>query len=552
MSDSTRGLSGLTEFRPKLMTVWREGYRLADLRADALAGLTVAIVALPLSMAIAIASGVGPERGLYTAIVGGFLVSALGGSRYQVGGPAGAFIVLVSACVMATGIEGLILATILSGLILIAAGLLRLGTYIRFIPYPVTVGFTAGIAVIIFASQLREMFGLTLPGAEPGEIIAKVEALWAARGTVTWAAVLVAGLTAAVILGLRRLRPHWPGMLIAVVVASAVVALLGLPVETIGTRFGALPQLLPAPALPDMSWPAVQAALPWAGSFALLGAIESLLSAVVADGMSGARHRSNAELVAQGIANIGAGLFGGFCVTGTIARTATNVRAGSRGPVSGMLHAVFLLVFLVVAAPLAAYIPLAALAGVLAVVAWGMAERHEFAALMKSSRGDAMVVSVTFLLVVFRDLTEGIITGFALAGLVFIKRMSDTAAMQQKPEHKDAPRADRVVYHLEGPYFFGAAAQLGGVLERIAETPRALVLDMSGVPLIDSSGARGFHSLAARARRRGGQLYLIGLRERLRRQLQAQGLDEPEVRFLPDLAAVDAVLDAVQPGGESR
>lgn len=552
MSDSARGRSGLTEFRPKLMTVWREGYRLADLRADALAGLTVAIVALPLSMAIAIASGVGPERGLYTAIVGGFLVSALGGSRHQVGGPAGAFIVLVSACVMAIGIEGLILATMLSGLILIAAGLLRLGTYIRYIPYPVTVGFTAGIAVIIFASQLREMFGLTLPGAEPGEIIAKVEALWAARGTVTWAAVLVAGLTAAVILGLRKLRPHWPGMLIAVVVASAAVAIPALPVETIGTRFGALPQLLPAPALPGMSWPAVQAALPWAGSFALLGAIESLLSAVVADGMSGARHRSNAELVAQGIANIGSALFGGFCVTGTIARTATNVRAGSRGPVSGMLHAVFLLVFLVIAAPLAAYIPLAALAGVLAVVAWGMAERHEFAALMKSSRGDAMVVSVTFLLVVFRDLTEGIIVGFALAGLVFIKRMSDTAAMQQKAEHKDAPRADRVVYHLEGPYFFGAAAQLGGVLERIAEAPRALVLDMSGVPMIDSSGARGFHSLAARARRRGGQLYLIGLRERLRRQLQAQGLGEPEVRFLPDLAAVDAVLDAVQPGGESR
>ncbi|MFN3993071.1 MAG: SulP family inorganic anion transporter [Tabrizicola flagellatus] len=552
MAYTSRGRNDWTEFHPKLLTLWKEGYGLADLKADALAGLTVAIVALPLSMAIAIASGVGPERGLFTAIVGGFLVSALGGSRYQVGGPAGAFIVLVSACVMAIGVEGLILATILSGLILIAAGLLRLGTYIRYIPYPVTVGFTAGIAVIIFASQLREMFGLTLPGAEPGEIIAKVEALWAARGTVTWAAVVVAGLTAAVILGLRKLRPHWPGMLIAVVVASAVVALFGLPVETIGTRFGALPQLLPAPALPEISWPAVQAALPWAGSFALLGAIESLLSAVVADGMSGARHRSNAELVAQGFANIGSGLFGGFCVTGTIARTATNVRAGSRGPVSGMLHAVFLLVFLVVAAPLAAYIPLAALAGVLAVVAWGMAERHEFAALLKSSRGDAMVVSVTFLLVVFRDLTEGIIVGFALAGLVFIKRMSDTTGMRPREEAPETPRANRVVYHLEGPYFFGAAAQLGGVLDRIAETPRALVLDMSGVPMIDSSGARGFHSLAARARRRGGQLYLVGLRDRLRRQLQAQGLDEPEVRFLPDLAAVDAALDGAQPGGESR
>ena len=542
MTDTARGQTSPTEFLPKLWTVWREGYGLSQLRADALAGLTVAIVALPLSMAIAIASGVGPERGLFTAIVGGFLVSALGGSRYQIGGPAGAFIVLVAACVAATGVQGLILATVLSGVILIAAGALRLGTYIRYIPYPVTVGFTAGIAVIIFASQLREMFGLVLPGAEPGDILAKVEALWAARGTVTWGALAVAGLTAAVILGLRRVRPHWPGMLIAVVVASVAVAGLGLPVATIGTRFGDLPHLLPAPALPDLSlwWEA----LPWAASFALLGAIESLLSAVVADGMSGSRHRSNAELVAQGVANIGSGLFGGFCVTGTIARTATNVRAGSRGPVSGMLHALFLLAFLMVAAPLAAYIPLAALAGVLGVVAWGMAERHEFLALLRSSRGDALVVSVTFLLVVFRDLTEGIVVGFALAGLVFIKRMSEGVAMRPREEALDVPRSDRVVYHLDGPYFFGAAAQLGGVLDRIAEAPRALVLDMSGVPLIDSSGARGFHSLAARARKRGGQLYLVGLRPSLRRQLEQQGLAEPEVRFRADLAAVDADLDA--------
>lgn len=547
MTDTARGRDGPTEFLPKLLTVWREGYDLAALRADALAGLTVAIVALPLSMAIAIASGVGPERGLYTAIVGGFLVSALGGSRYQVGGPAGAFIVLVSACVLATGVQGLILATVLSGVVLIAAGALRLGTYIRYIPYPVTVGFTAGIAVIIFASQLREIFGLTLAGAEPGEILPKLEALWAARGTVTWAALAVAALTAAVILTLRRVRPHWPGMLIAVVLASVLAAGLGLPVSTIGGQFGELPHFLPAPSLPDFAgW---REALPWALSFALLGAIESLLSAVVADGMSGARHRSNAELVAQGVANIGSGLFGGFCVTGTIARTATNVRAGSRGPVSGMLHSLFLLVFMAVAAPLAAFIPLAALAGVLAVVAWGMAERHEFAALLRSSRGDALVVGVTFLLVVFRDLTEGIITGFALAGLVFIKRMSEAAAMRPRDEHLDTPRADRVVYHLEGPYFFGAAAQLGGILDRIAEAPRALVLEMSGVPLIDSSGARGFHTLAARSRRRGGQLYLVGLNARLRRQLEAQGVQEPEVRYLPDLAAVDLYLDAAS---ESR
>ena len=368
------------EFLPKILTVLREGYSLRDLRADALAGLTVAIVALPLSMAIAIASGVGPERGLYTTIVGGFLVSALGGSRYQIGGPAGAFIVLVSACVMAIGIDGLILATFLSGFLLMAAGVLRLGTYIRFIPYPVTVGFTAGIAVIIFASQIRDLFGLSLTAPEPGEIIAKVETLWAARGTITPAALAVAaGVIIAIIQGMKRWRPAAPGMLIAVVLASLAVAAFGLPVETIGTKFGAS---APRPTSPvatcHVDCDGVLTALPWAISFTLLGAIESLLSAVVADGMSGARHRSNAELVAQGAANVGSALVGGFCVTGTIARTATNVRAGSRGPVSGMLHALFVLAFMLVAAPLAAFIPLAALAGVLAVVAWNMAEKEEF------------------------------------------------------------------------------------------------------------------------------------------------------------------------------
>ena len=543
MADTTPGRNDRTEFLPKLLTVWREGYGLGDLRADAMAGLTVAIVALPLSMAIAIASGVGPERGLYTAIVGGFLVSALGGSRYQIGGPAGAFIVGVSACVAQIGLEGLILATFLSGLILIAAGALRLGTYIRYIPYPVTVGFTAGIAVIIFASQLQEVFGLTLPGAEPGEILQKVQALWAARGTATPAALAVTAMTAGIILVLRRWRPHWPGMLIAVAAASALVAGLGLGVATISSQFGALPNMLPMPALPDMSqW---QPALPWALSFALLGAIESLLSAVVADGMSGARHRSNAELLAQGFANMGSALFGGFCVTGTIARTATNVRAGSRGPVSGMLHALFLLAFLMVAAPLAGLVPLAALAGVLAVVAWGMAERHEFASLLRSSRGDALVVSVTFLLVVFRDLTEGIVVGFALAGLVFIRCMSETVEMRGGKDLPDTPmRADRVVYHMRGPYFFGSAAQVGSVLEEIAEAPRAFVLDMAEVPLIDSSGARSFHQLAGRAQRRGGQLYLVGLSDPLRRQLEAQGVKAPEVAFLRDVAAVDRLLDS--------
>lgn len=529
------------EFVPKILTVLREGYRWRDLRADALAGLTVAIVALPLSMAIAIASGVGPERGLYTTIVGGFLVSALGGSRFQIGGPAGAFIVLVSACVMAIGIEGLILATFLSGLFLMLAGVLRLGTYIRFIPYPVTVGFTAGIAVIIFASQLRDLFGLTLASAEPGELVDKLELLWASRGTFTPAAVAVAIGVIAIVQGIKLWRPAAPGMLLAVVLASAIVALLGLPVETIGTKFGALPRTLPAPALPDLSAAALAAALPWAISFTLLGAIESLLSAVVADGMSGARHRSNAELVAQGAANVGSALFGGFCVTGTIARTATNVRAGSRGPVSGMLHALFVLAFMLIAAPLAAYIPLAALAGVLAIVAWNMAEKEEFWHLLRSSRADAIVLLVTFGLVIFRDLTEGIVVGFALGGLVFITRMSEAAEVTgPDPAAQATSSGSRIIIRLRGPWFFGAAARLGAVLERIADQPKEFVVDLTDVPLIDSSGARSFLLLARRLARREGTLVVVGARPKVQKALEHQGLSKLPVRFLPDLAALDS------------
>lgn len=527
-------------FTPKLITVLREGYGAGKLRADALAGLTVAIVALPLSMAIAIASGATPAQGLYTAIIGGFLVSALGGSRFQIGGPAGAFIVLVAGIVAQYGMEGLILATFMSGMMLVAIGLLRLGTFIKFIPFPVTVGFTAGIAVIIFASQIRDLFGLTLSGPEPGEIIEKVESLWAARATFTPQALIVAAGVIAVIQGLKRWRPGAPGMLIAVILASAAVALLNVPVETIGSKFGELPRVPPAPMLPDLSPPAILAALPWAISFTLLGAIESLLSAVVADGMSGARHRSNAELVAQGAANMGSALFGGFCVTGTIARTATNVRAGSRGPVSGMLHALFVLGFMMVAAPLAAFIPLAALAGVLAIVAWNMAEKEEFLHLLRSSRADAMVLLVTFLLVVFRDLTEGIVIGFALGGLVFIARMSEAAEVA---DHDSAPLpsadGDRVVIRLRGPWFFGAAARLGSILERIADRPREFVVDLTDVPMIDSSGARSFLLLARRMARRDGVLIVIGARPPVRQALEHQGLAKLPVRFLPDLAALD-------------
>src|ERR1700684_242637 len=417
-------------FAPKLITVLREGYGLADFRADVIAGLTVAIVALPLSMAIAIASGVTPDRGLYTAVIGGFIVSLLGGSRFQIGGPAGAFIVVVARTVERHAVEGWILAAAMAGVFLIAAGLLRLGTYIKFIPYPVTVGFTAGIAVIIFTSQLKDLLGIALAGKEPGEFIPRLEALTGALPTANHSAIAIAVVSIAIIVALRALRPHWPGILIAVVVAALATWALSLPVETIGTRFGGIPRQLPSPAWPSFSLAKMQAVFPDAIAFGLLGAIESLLSAVVADGMTGRRHRSNCELVAQGFANIGSALFGGICVTGTIARTATNVRAGARGPVSGMLHSVFLLLFMLITAPLASYIPLAALASVLVVVAWNMAEKHEFVTLIRSSPGDATVLLATFLLTIFRDLTEGILVGFALGAVLFINRMAQMTGVE--------------------------------------------------------------------------------------------------------------------------
>ena len=534
-------------FTPKLVTVLREGYGLAELRADAIAGLTVAIVALPLSMAIAIASGATPAQGLYTAIVGGLLVSALGGSRFQIGGPAGAFIVLVAAAVAQHGIDGLILATFLSGLMLAALGFLRLGTFIKFIPFPVTVGFTAGIAIIIFVSQLKELLGLA-PEREPGPLLEKLPALWSARETLTPAAVALSVGTVLVILAFRRWRPHWPGMLIAVALASAAAAVLALPVATIGTQFGGIPSALPAPALPDLSLDRVMAVFPAAVSFTLLGAIESLLSAVVADGMTGRRHRSNCELVAQGAANVGAALFGGFCVTGTIARTATNIRAGAHGPVAGMLHALFLLGFMLVAAPLAGYIPLAALAGVLTVVAWNMIEKPAIAILLRSGWGEATVLAATFLLTIFRDLTEAIVVGFALGSVLFIQRMSRaTAVAEETPfvgrdlpddvaprgRYDEAQAADPevVVYRVTGALFFGATASIGSVLDRIRDTHRTLVIDLSAVPFLNSTGANMIEGLARKARRRGVGLWMVGATRPIRRILLTHGLRPPLCRY---------------------
>jgi len=553
-STPAAGTAGFSElFTPKLVTVFREGYGLPQLRADAIAGLTVAIVALPLSMAIAIASGASPAQGLYTAIIGGFLVSLLGGSRFQIGGPAGAFIVLVLATVQQHGMDGLILATFMAGIMLCLAGLLQLGTYIKFIPYPVTVGFTAGIAVIIFSSQIKELLGLTLSGQEPGPLLEKIPALWNALPSISAVTAAVAAATILIIQLVKKLRPQWPALLIAITVAAVAAWALKLPVATIGTKFGGIPNSLPLPHLPVFSLAKMQAVLPSALAFTLLGAIESLLSAVVADGMSGRRHRSNCELVAQGIANIGSSLFGGICVTGTIARTATNVRSGAHGPVAGMLHALFVLLFMLVAAPLASYIPLAALAGILAVVAWDMIEKPAVANLMRSGRGEAAVLIVTFLLTIFRDLSEAIIVGFALGSVLFIHRMSKATAIEsatgfipedraddadgQRTPYTDSTASDPdvAVYKINGVFFFGAAASIGSVFDAIADTHKALVIDFSSVPFADSSAANTIEALARKAHRKGVHVFLAGTNHAIREEFFSHGLKPPHVHYELDV-----------------
>ena len=549
-------------FTPKLATVLREGYRLEHFRADVIAGITVAIVALPLSMAIAIASGGKPEQGLYAAIFGGFIVSALGGSRFQIGGPAGAFIGLVAATVQAHGMDGLLLATLMCGVMLVAVGLLRLGVFIKFIPYPVTVGFTAGIAVIIFASQAKDLLGLTLGEPEPQALADKLPVLWQALPTVNGAALAIAAGTVAIILLVKRFRPTWPGMLFAVAGAGAITGLLHLPVETIGSKFGGIPSALPVPGLPPISLEKIQAVLPNAIAFTLLGSIESLLSAVVADGMTGRRHRSNCELVAQGFANMGSAVFGGICVTGTIARTATNVRAGAHGPVAGMLHSAFLLLFILVAAPVASFIPLASLAGVLAVVAWNMLERHAIGTLLRTSVGEAAILLVTFGLTIFRDLTEAIVVGFALGSVLFIYRMSQTTAIETDtpfvPEDvaDNTPRSgvngeqvsDRnvAVYRISGAFFFGAAGVIASLFDRIGDTHRALVLDFSAVPFIDSSGAHAIEGLVRKAQKRGVEIYFSGTSAMVRRELVVHGLKPPDVHYKSSIAQA---REAVQKAG---
>ena len=534
-------------FTPKLVTVLREGYGQNEFKSDVMAALTVAVVALPLSMAIAIGSGAKPENGIYTAIVGGILISALGGSRFQIGGPAGAFIVLVATTIERFGLSGLFMATIMAGLIMLAIGYMRLGAYVKYIPHPVTVGFTSGIGIIIFAGEIKDLFGLTL-AHEPGPLIDKLPALWNAAPTFNPWTIGLSAICLAMILLLKRWNPRFPGLLVAVAGGALLTFALHLPVETIGSKFGAVPRSLPFPAFPDFPLSRIPELFPSAIAIAILGSIESLLSAVVADGMTGRRHRSNCELVAQGYANIVSALFGGLCATGTIARTATNVRAHAHGPVSGILHSIFLLLFMLVAAPLTAQIPLAALAAVLATVAWNMIEKQQIMTILRHDRGESVVLLATLLLTVFRDLTEGIAVGVTLGAILFMHRMAQlvevnthTPLVEEDVGDFDRVRTpyqgmrngeDLLVYRIAGPFFFGAASMVATVLDNIGQRPKVFVLDLSAVPLADGTGAQALLGFVEKAHRAGTRVFIAGASRAVLRPLLHSGLSRDLVTYV--------------------
>jgi SulP family sulfate permease len=524
---------------PKLFTVLRRGYRGADFRQDLLAGLTVAVVALPLAMALAIASGTTPEKGLHTAIIAGFLISALGGSRVQVGGPTAAFIPVVYVVIEKFGFGGLVLCTLLAGLMLIAAGLMRLGALMRYMPQPVITGFTAGIAVSIFSSQVKDLFGLRIEHL-PGDFLGKWLAYFSHWQTFNAASFALALGCIAVIVLLRRYRPLWPGFLLAVLAGAAATLLLHLPVPTIGTAFGGIPSALPVFDFPHIPFERTRELLPASFTIAFLAGVESLLSAVVADGMTGGRHRSNCELVAQGVANCASALFGGLPATGAIARTATNVRAGARSPVAGMAHAGFLLLFMLVAAPLMAYVPLAALAAVLLIVAWNMSEVEQFKHLLRGHWGDRLVLLVTFLLTVAFDLTVAIEAGVVLAAFVFMHRMSEVVSVEsaggmledevddlsgpELPDQRDQLPKGVAAFRIAGPLYFAVANRLDEVLDQFPVPPKVFILRMRLVPMIDASGAHALKQFVARCGKSGTVVILSGVQAQPHRLLLDQGL----------------------------
>jgi SulP family sulfate permease len=539
-------------FVPKLVTVLREGYDLRAFRDDFISGLTVAIVALPLAMALAIASGATPDKGILTSVVAGFLISALGGSRFQIGGPTGAFVVVVFNVIARHGYDGLVLATLMAGVMLVAAGFFRVGTFIKYMPQPVVTGFTAGIAVIIASSQIKDFFGLAVEHV-PAEFFPKLEALAVALPGFHMGTLAVAAGALAVIIVLRRYRPSWPGFLIAVVAAGALVQLFHIPTDTIGSRFVGLEPHFAMPQLPAMSLERITELFPSAFTIAFLAGVESLLSALVADSMTGRRHRSNCELVAQGVANCASALVGGLPATGAIARTATNIRSGARSPIAGILHSLFLLGFLLVAWPLTAYIPLAALAAVLVVVAWNMSEIDRFRDLMKAPFGDRIVLLLTFGLTVIVDLTVAIEVGVVLAAVLFMHRMSEAVEVQahlrlidgdvrdDAPRGRDEPLDEHelppgvVASFIKGPFFFGVAMRLGETLDRIGPAPRVFILNLDGVPLVDGSGASAIGTLIERCERHGARVILSGLQAQPRKVLADMGiLDSAHVASVGD------------------
>lgn len=500
------------EFVPKLFTTLRQGYTRQQFGRDLTAGLIVGIVALPLAIAFAIASGVPPEKGLITAVVAGFFISAFGGSRVQIGGPTGAFIIIVYGIVQQHGIAGLTVATFMAGLLLIAMGLLRFGALLRYFPHTLVVGFTTGIAVIIFSTQINDLLGLGIDPVPPDFLekwpayfrLGAIDPVSAAIGLGT---ILVTMIT-------PRITKAIPGPLVAIVLATTLAQLLDLPVATIGSRFGAIPATLPMPEFHRVDLGMVKELLRPALAIALLGGIESLLSAVVADGSIGGRHRSNMELVAQGGANMLSALFGGIPATGAIARTATNVKNGGRTPVAGMVHAITLLLIMLVAGQWAGMIPMACLAGILVVVAWNMAEVHGFLAVFRTSRYDMAVLLVTFLLTVFLDLIIAIEVGMVLAAFLFMKRMSDAMVLRPmaatndngdellEQELRSIPKGV-LVYEINGPLFFGAAQTFVDTLKTVGKTHHTLVLRMRHVPFIDATGLHRLQDIAAVMRQRG-------------------------------------------------
>jgi len=509
-------------FTPKIVTVFREGYTKKLFLSDLVAGLIVGIVALPLAIAFAIASGVKPEQGIYTAIIAGVVVSSLGGSRVQIAGPTGAFIVIVYHIVQTYGYAGLAAATLLAGIFLVAMGVARLGTLLKFVPYPLTVGFTSGIALIIFTSQLKDFFGLPI-GTLPADFVEKWIAFGRTAGGVDVTTLCVGAASLAILLIWPRITRRIPGSLVAILLVTAAVQLFGLRVDTIGTRFGSVPTALPLPSLPDISWHTLRGVVSPAITIAMLGAIESLLSAVVADGMIRSRHRPNMELIAQGAANILSPIFGGIPATGAIARTATNIRNGGKTPVTGIIHAVVLLLILLALGRWATMIPMATLAAILIVVAYNMSEWRSFHKIFRSPRSDVAVMLVTFGLTVFVDLTAAIQVGVILSALFFIRRMAQvsqvnvlTQDLRDEGEEDEGgmkvPLPDGVeVFEIFGSLFFGAVDQFTEAIRAVERRPKVLILETQKLLSIDATGLHVIEDLARQLSHHGSHLIISGI-----------------------------------------